>query len=169
MKTLVRWWKVHFLAAEFGVAVFIGLCFATWMILFGGASLVEETLKGNRSAVYGALASIFGSLLGFTITAVSIVLGYVANDRLAIIRNSRHYTTLWKVFTSTIRALGLATIVALAALILDRDTAPNRLFLYFCVWASTLAVLRLIRCLWALENVIGLVTAPSPERLGDRA
>jgi hypothetical protein len=162
MRTLVHWWKVHFLFAEFCVAVLIGVGFAAWVIWFGGASFVAETLRGNRAAIYGTLASIFGSLLGFTITAVSIVLGYAANERLAIVRNSKHYPTLWKVFVAAIRALGIATMVALVALILDRDTAPAYFFLYVCVWSTSLAVLRLMRCLWVFEQVVVLVTGPVP-------
>jgi hypothetical protein len=169
MRTLIRWWKVHFLFAEFGAAVLIGTCFAVWAIWLGGDNPVAETLKGNRAAIYGALATIFGSLLGFTITAVSIVLGYAASDRLAVVRNSKHYPTLWKVFMATIRASGIATIVALVALILDRDTSPASILLYVCVWSTSLAVLRLVRCLWVLEQVVILVTGPAKERLGDSA
>lgn len=99
---------------------------------------------------------------------MSIVLGYAASDRLTIVRNSRHYPTLWKVFMATIRALGIATMVALVALVLDRDTEPASILLYVCVWSTSLAVLRLMRCLWVLEQVVILVTGPSKERFGDQ-
>jgi hypothetical protein len=164
MSVFPRWWREHFLYAELGVAVFASIAFITWVDLWRGDQLVFETLRGNRGAIYGALASIFGSLLGFAITAVSIVLGFSSSKRLAIVRESKHYSTLWKVFTAAIRTLGLATAVALVGLVIDRDNAPNRQILYLCVFASSLAALRLARCVWVLENIIGLITAPSKAR-----
>lgn len=169
MKVLPKWWRANFLHAEFGVALLCGLIFVIWAQVCGGGALIQETLNGNRGAVYGALASIFGSLLGFAITAVSIVLGFSTTERLAVVRESRHYPTLWKVFTATIRTLGLATVVALLGLILDRDGSPMKWVLYFTVFTMILAALRLSRCVWILENVIELVTGHSKARSGDVA
>lgn len=169
MRTMSRWYGRHFLLAEFGVAGLVGLGFAVWSSRFNGFVLVQGTLNGNRSAIYGALASISGSLLGFTITAVSIILGFSASGRLVIVRNSPHYRTLGKIFTSSMRSLALATILSLLALIFDRDSAPVPILLYLCAWAATLAVLRLLRCLWVFEKIIGLIIAPSKERSGDKA
>jgi len=117
--------------------------------------------KGNRSAVYGALASIFGSLLGFVITAVSIVIGFTASDRLAIVRESKHYPKLWTSFTHTIKVLGLATLTSLAALIADRDANPQCLMAYVNFFATSLAVMLICRSVWALENVVAIVAKPS--------
>lgn len=148
------------------LAIILGLAFVLWAQICGGGALIEETLKGNRGAIYGALASIYGSLLGFAITAVSIVLGFSTTERLAVVRESKHYPTLWKVFTATIRTLGLATVVALLGLILDRDSSPAKWVLHMTVFATILATLRLSRCVWVLENVISLVTGPSKTRSG---
>src|SRR6266699_830958 len=158
MTILPGWWRVHFLAAEMGLSLIITICFAIWVECFGGALPLEQTLAGNRNAVYGTLASIFGSLLGFVITAVSIVLGYSASDRLQIVRESKHYPILWKTFIAAIRCLGLATLVAMLGLPLDRDASGRRWILNLCVFASLLAIARLARCVWILENVVRLVT-----------
>jgi hypothetical protein len=167
MRTATRWWRAHFLQAEFALAALIGAIFALWTARYGGAGLVDAALRGNRGALYGTLASMFGSLLGFTIAAISIVLGYATSDRLAIVRESRQYPTLWRVFIAAMRALGAATVVALAGLVLDRDAAPLYAVLDLCVWTATLAALRLARCLWVFEQVIGLVTAPTKRQPGD--
>lgn len=166
MKLLPKWWRTNFLHVELGLALVCCLAFIGWAHFCGGGTIVDETLKGNRGAVYGALASIFGSLLGFAITAVSIVLGFSTTERLAVVRESKHYPTLWKVFTATIRTLGLATVVALLGLILDRDSSPIKAVLYLTVFASILGALRLARCVWVLENVITLVTGHSKARSG---
>jgi hypothetical protein len=169
MNLLPKWWKTNFLHVEFGIGLFLGAVFVVWFEKLNGAHLVDETLQGNRSAVYGALASIFGALLGFAITAVSVVLGFSSTERLSVIRESQHYSTLWKVFTAAIRTLGLATVATLVALVLDRDASPMRIVLHLSVFASILAIFRLARCVWVLENVIALVSAPSKARPGDQA
>jgi len=131
-----------------------------WAEWYQGRSVLFEVLEGNRSPVYGALASIFGSLLGFVITAVSVVVGFTSSDRLAFVRNSKHYPKLWTSFTHTIKVLGLATLTSLAALILDRDSNPKCYMTYVNFFASILSILLLCRSIWALENVVAIVARP---------
>ena len=90
-------------------------------------------LDGNRSAIYSALAPVFGALLGFVLTAVSLVLGFSAMEQLAIVRGSPHYETLYKIYLQATWLLALATHVALAGLILDRDAGPVNAILYATV------------------------------------
>ncbi len=158
MSVFPQWWRERLLAAELVVAIIVSSSFVLWSEVFRGMEFTEQLLRGNRGAIYGTLASIFGSLLGFVITTVSIVIGFSASERLAVVRESRHYETLWKVFMSTIKVLGLATLAALGGLLFDRDNAPSRLVLYVCGFMIIIATLRLARCVWVLENVIELVT-----------
>jgi hypothetical protein len=166
MKSAAQLWRANFLIAEMGLAVLLTGLFVLWVEWWGGLSTVNDALADNRGQVYGVLASIFGALLGFAITTASIVLGFSSSDRLVIVRESRHYGTIWKVFFAAIRTTGLATVVALIGLIVDRDTEPTIAVMYVCFFATALASLRLMRCVWVLENVINLVTAPSKARWG---
>jgi hypothetical protein len=118
---------------------------------------VEKVLNGNRSSIFGTLASIFGSLLGFVLTITSIVLGFHASDKLQLLRDSAQYGTLWRVFISTNRALALATISALVALIVDKDGGLTPWF-YLLFFSTIYSSLRLMRSLWVLENILRLVT-----------
>jgi hypothetical protein len=158
MNFLPKWWRARFLHVELVLAILLGVAVYVWGVRYEGSSTLHTILSGNRGAIYGALASVFGSLLGFAITAVSVVIGFASHDRLVIIRQSRHYPTLWRVFFAAIRALGLATLLALAGLIFDRDNTPRDWVLYLTIFASLLAILRVARCAWVLENVIDLVT-----------
>ena len=155
------WWRANFLACEFWLAALLAATFGLWAELCRTWPRVNGQLSGNRSEIYGALAAVFGALLGFTITSVSIVLGYADSDRLAIVRRSKHYPTLWKVFSSANKALALATASALIGLVLDRDADPVRWLLYLNVFATSLAAFRIARCLWVLERVIRLITTAS--------
>lgn len=149
-----------------GVALGVGV--AVWGYRCGGNYLIGEILKDNRSEIYGTLASIFGSLFGFTITATSIVLGLSGNVRLAVVRGSPHYSELWETLFSAIRWLGLATILALIGLIFDREASPFFLGFYAVVFATILVSFRLARCVWVLERAIKIVTDRSKARPGGR-
>jgi hypothetical protein len=154
------WWQRHFLLNEALLSAALAGAAILWMERFGGWKLAASLLQGNRGAIYGTLASIFGSLLGFIITAVSIALGFSASERLTIVRESRYYPHLWGVFMSATRWLALATVASIAALVADRDLAPIR-GLTYAVWLlAVLSVARIARCLWVLENIVRIATRP---------
>lgn len=154
-------WRANFLRAEFILAVVGGLATAGWGYWLGGFEVLDAILGRNRAEVYGSLATIFGSLLGFVVVAVSVVLSAAQSDRMAVIRDSDQYDTLWDVFVGTIKSLAFATVVALLALIMDRPDSPVRWIEVVGVFATLLAALRLWRSVWVLEKVIGLVTSSS--------
>jgi hypothetical protein len=121
-----------------------------------------NVLKDHRSAIYQTAASIFGSLLGFVIAALSLVIGFSGSPSLKLVRESSHYPTLWKTFAAANRALGLATVMSFLALIFDRDHCPSRLIFFAVVYAALLAALRVGRSVWILEQVVRLVAGKNP-------
>jgi hypothetical protein len=160
MTLLPGWWRRYFLGVELALSVFLSVAFGVWVLRFGGATIVYPVLTGAEASIYGTLATIFGSLLGFVITSVSIIVSLGDSSRLAVIRESRSNQQLWKIFTSATKWLGVATGISLTGLILNRDGPPEFIILVLCLWSSLLAVLRLVRCIWALENVVKIVAKP---------
>lgn len=160
MSRISRFWGTHFLGLELILSLLVSGLFMIWIFRFGGSIVIDGILKENRSAVYGALAQIFGSLLGFVITALSIIIGYSTSEKFEFLRKSKHYHTLWDILLSTIKVLSVATIAMVAGLIFDRDSAPQHLILCFSVFITLLSLFRLRRCIWVLENVIMIILKP---------
>lgn len=160
MKQLATFYGRHFLWLEFLLALGLTGLFVYWTMYHSGWGIVERFLLGNRGAVYGSLASILGSLLGFVIAAVAIVLGYSESPRLEVLRISDSWTLLWRVFTASMRALSFATLAALAALIFDHDGQRIDIVVYLFVFGVTLSVARLLRVIWIMEAIIQIVTKP---------
>lgn len=157
-RRMLNYWAAHFLRCEALVAL-LGLgSFVIWDQC-RGKPVVDCLLYANRAPVYGALATIFGSLLGFTITAVSILVSFAPTASFDALSKSKHYPTLWATYKSGIRALALATMATIVALVLDRDAHPIRLALYAVIGTLLFAFVRLARCVWILEQVINLVTS----------
>lgn len=162
MGKICKFWRRHFLYCELILALLIATGIWVWLSRYGGYDQIDALLDKNRSVVYGTLASIYGALLGFTIASAAIVLGHAQSEELRVVRESCHYQTLWKVFLSTIRFLGFSTIVALFALIFDRPNQHSRIPMIMCIFGFLISALRLGRTIWVLENIIHLVTKPSP-------
>lgn len=160
MRWLIKFSDNHYMIFSVLLTASAETALVVWGEKLGGRTLMAEVLDGNRSAVYGAFASIFGSLLGFVITAVSIVLGFSTSERLAIVRNSKHYPALWSSFTDTIKVMGGATIVSLVSLIMDRDKNHILILSYIESGVVILSVLLLCRSIWALERVVEVVASP---------
>jgi hypothetical protein len=158
MRLLPKFWQRHFLMVEAAIALLCSTAFAVWFLRYDGASVTSCILQGNRAPFYGAMSSIFGSLLGFVITATSVVLGFSTSDRLAVVRESSEYPKLWKTFSSTIWSLALSTMIALACLLFDKDTAPTDWLLIPLFFSVLLSLLRIARTIWCLEQIISLVT-----------
>jgi mannose/fructose/N-acetylgalactosamine-specific phosphotransferase system component IID len=158
MSVLPKIWQRHFLLVEFLLSILVAVAFAVWLYKYCGHVYVDDILSGSRSSIYGAVASILGSLLGFAITATSIVLGFSVSEKLTVLRESSEYPKLWQTFVSTIWALGLATVFALACMLFDKDATPVRWLLVVFIWCIVFAVFRIARTIWALEHIIALVT-----------
>ncbi|MDD2468056.1 MAG: hypothetical protein PHI97_29105 [Desulfobulbus sp.] len=167
MTFLPKWWRRKFLLIELCLAVVLTVLFVVWYLLLGGETTLCSFLEGNRSSIYGTAASIFGSLLGFSITATSIVLGFSTSDRLKILRDSKQFKTLWMVFSSSIWALSLATTTSFLALIFDRDSHHVFFLLVAAFFGAILSLLRLARTIWVLENIITIITMPSKQSEGN--
>jgi hypothetical protein len=159
----MNFWRQHFLGVELVLSTGLTVALGLWVELAHSNQLVNDLIGGQRSAVYGTLATLDGALLGFVIATTAIVLAFAPSDRFEILRNSAHYQTLWRIFTSTMRVLGLATAVALVALLVDRDGRTNSLLMVLCAGTSLLAALRVWRSVWALEGTIKVVARKDPE------
>jgi hypothetical protein len=163
MNSMPHWWRRNFLFAELLLAV-ISTAIVIVVIEAGWPGTGIAGFVSNdetRRLVYSALASVFGSLFGFAITAASIVLGFSSTPRLRIIHEAGHFTTIWSVFFSTIRAVGLSTILSIVGLIAEQSPMVITYISYALMFAVLLSVLRLMRTVWVLEKTIRLMTTQS--------
>lgn len=160
---LPSWWRKYFLAVELVIPLVAGFALLMWSHYGNGATLLLCVVHQNRGQIYGTMVSLFGALLGFVITSMSIVLGFSASERFKILKASKYYSQLWNVFTSAIRWLGAVTVLWLCALLLDRESAQKPLLLIICLTVSCISVLRLARCVWVLEKIVQVITSPAAD------
>lgn len=155
-------YEKHFRLYDALLAVATGAAVCLWLEKFDGLAAVEVVLYGNRAAVYGTLASILGALLGFAVTAVSIVFALWTSPALALVRRSPYAEEVGAICKGAIRSLAVATAVALALLVFDRDGAQKPYLLLTSALVLPYTTARVSRCLWLLEKMLSLATKKGP-------
>lgn len=161
-------WQRRFLFYEGLLVAALGAVSIAYGYRYGGNHVIDVLLGDTRGMLYGSLAAIFASLFGFVIAATSIILGLSNSPRLAVVRESDSYGDLWKLLFSAIRWTGVAALVALGALILDTQDSPTFWVAHAALVVTAMAVVRLWRCVWVLEETIKLVTRKPFPKAGDK-
>ena len=113
-------------------------------------------LKGSRQALYTALASTGGSLLGFILTSVSVVMIFGQMPRFNLLRDKGRYNEAFGVYFQAIQWLAIATIWSILALLIDTDTAPKPVVTYVMLGLFILSSFRVYRCVWLLKVLVAL-------------
>ena len=156
------YWRRHFLGVEAALAVAPALTLLAWFVLGDGRECVDGLMSEARADIYRTTATISGTLLGFLIAVTSLVLNFVSTARLALLRTSEHYPAMWETFFQTTRVLGALTVTALVCLVFDKDGASLPWLVVPFVLFLSLSLARLLRVIWILERIIGIVSRPSP-------
>lgn len=158
-------WKLSLLNSAHFLVYLITLIYTVCFLTKDFNKEVELLLLGNRGSVYRTIATIAGSLLGFTLAATSIVFGLLSNqelskERFCLLIHSKHYPDLWTLFFRLIRYLGLLTICALICLIFNSDSASTTWLTIPLIHLIGMSILGVIRVILVLEKVIRTATAP---------
>jgi hypothetical protein len=133
--------------------------FVYWSEELGGKAAVRAALHDNHLNVYGTLAAIFGSLLGFVMTAVSITASFSSTRKMRFLGTTTVYPQIWKIFIRATKSLGAASLTCLGGLVTNRTGEHGLVFEYFALALATNAVLHIGHCLAALHKIIGLGAA----------
>ena len=119
---------------------------------------VDSFLRGIRSCMYGTLAISSCLLLGMVLLTQVLLINYSDRKSLEFFKRSKHYPLFWKIFSRSTRASATLALVAILSLVFDRDSSPCRLLLCLSASMGVLALVRLARCLWAVENMVEILT-----------
>ena len=164
MTSIAAFWRRHFLVLDTCAVIVSGSTLFIWTYYFNGAAFIEELLEGNRASIYSVSASVAAALLGFSLTVIAIVVGFSSYERLSIVRKSKHYSTLWEVFFSTVTALLALLCIAFVCLIVDSDKRP-------ILWLETvffsvllLSAIRIFRSIGVLKRIVWLIAMPPSEK-----
>lgn len=164
MRRITEFAERNFIAIDLVIAITGAVSLFIWARVYNGELCVLQLLRGNRTAAYAAIGRLFGTLFGFALPAISIALTNSQSEKLDLLRKTKQWATLWRVFTGALRVFALVALLALSGIIFDRDEHPRPLLTYLIVFFVLLGLMRLYRILWAFERLIAVLIRPkSPE------
>jgi hypothetical protein len=99
MKAIRLWYERNFMCVEFLLALVMGLAFFAATRFHTVQNKIEAVLSGSHQTLYATIASIGGSLLGFILTAVSVVVVFGQLPKLKTLRASPHYASVFHIFS----------------------------------------------------------------------
>jgi hypothetical protein len=130
---------------------------ATTVVVVMHPHCADSLLKGRRGDIYGSMVGVHTTMLGFALAALTIVLGYAELPRLQMLRQSPWYKEMYRVFTSAIRALTVASVLSVIALVGDRNAHPVNLLTALVAGSTVTALARLVRLLAVMERIVEIV------------
>lgn len=164
----------HFELVDMTFCLITFVAAVSWANTSKGSASIIALMDGSRAAFYSALVGLFGTLFGFGAASLAIALTFAHSDRLQIVRESRHWRSLWAVFLRAIKTFAVAALWCVCGLIFDSDKHPSAWFLCVTLGLSMFAALKLYRVIWLFDTVVILVTSPKihlkeSEKAEDRA
>jgi|WetSurMetagenome_2_1015567.scaffolds.fasta_scaffold155834_2 hypothetical protein len=153
-------YKKHFLAIELicalAVVIILYVLFSTNL----DPDQLTNLMKNMRTSVYPLSSMGAITLLGFIITGVSILIAFLETPALRLIKNSKQYVNLFKIYFSAIKHLGFLTILSIIGILVDQPFLSLIIF-YLVIFFIISSTLRTWRCLWVLEQFIEIIRSSS--------
>jgi|GEM_PF-1837703 len=162
----------HFLTADLLVAIAIAIVAILFLRQQFSYDEIDTTISTNKTVIYPVIASIGGTLIGFVITGISIIIAFSesGSEKFKLLKNSAHYKDVYDVYFSSIRSLAITVIISIIGIFLSGNwqtpinissylivKSYDSLVLYIAIIASTISLFRIYRCVWALEKIVNLL------------
>ena len=147
------WWAANFLLVEFVAAALVGVSFRLWVAYFGGGSAISDDLYQNWSTFFSTLASLFGALFGFVVTANAIIVALVSDKVMKLFREGKRVHQLWDSFLQTNATLGIGASLSVIGLVFSRSDSVRLPLTCILFFIGVLASVRLVRILWLLDSL----------------
>lgn len=152
-----RWWRRHFLGVELALALCLWCAVVIYVFEWGGSADLRSVLDENRANLHMTLAMAATTLLGLSVATLTVTAGYVASPRLEVVRNSRHYPQVGKIFTQSIGALGALALSSFVSLVFDTQHGNSVVFAVVQLLFFLVAAIRVWRSIWVVQRMVSIV------------
>lgn len=159
-----HWKRDRALWVEFVLITAIAIPLGQWSPV---SDAVHEYLQGRRGDVYPALVGLEGTILGFIVAALTIVLGYANSPRFEVLRATKHWESIFRSYTRAAKWTGLALMYGIITLLVDTDDSPNSPLTLMLLLSGLLASIRVSRMLYITEKVVKVVVNVQPRAAGE--
>lgn len=162
-KKTIAWWYKHFLGYELLFSILLTLIIAILVVVLDYEDNVFTCISKSQQILYGSLTAVFGALLGFVITGLSILLTINSdNVGMKAFKESSRYKEVFKIFISTSRYLAITSFLSLIGLLYygENITTFYKIVTMLIAWGVIITIFRVSRCIWVLEKIIDIIHPP---------
>jgi len=140
------------------------LLVAAYFVSAQSKSFASVLAPPARASLYGSLATTSGALLGFTLTALAILIALPSTERLEALRRHNKWERVPRSFFRAAWALLLALILCTLGITLDAGSVPAQAYEAIAVATLALALIRVVGAIVALDHVMGVARNTAPLR-----
>lgn len=134
----------------------IVLVFLIRLILESNFSPVElnDIISASKNDIYTIVATVAGTLLGFILTSISIIVTFTEFDKLKLLKDTGYYDKLFGIYFATIKSLAITAIISVIGILLSSGAV---IWFYMILISTIVSGLLMWASIWALEMVISIV------------
>lgn len=141
-------------------ALIISVVILLLLIIYTHIYSLENVVAIHIASNYGTFISLSSTLLGFLITAYTILIAFPENYKISILRQHRLYPILYEVFHFTAMLLLAFLITSIIGLVLG---VSNIIYSYFLIFILIFSLFLVFRVIWILKQVTDSYTPhPAP-------
>ncbi|MDR2020507.1 MAG: hypothetical protein LBQ14_07060 [Treponema sp.] len=147
MKQVIVFFKRHFLVRDtiVAVAVFYGFIFS--LDKFLGRKFVS-LIHVNDKVLFPIFLNSGITLLGFLITGLSVLVGFLNNEKLNRLKDAGYYKDIFGIYFNAIVVCGIFIALSLWGLL-----SLSLLICHLISIAMFLLVARIWRCVWIVQQI----------------
>lgn len=138
-----------------------------WQLWSNPGGWVGDAFADRRKDLYNAVLGLSGSLLGFVLATLAIVIGYAQSARFAVLRQTRWHQALYRTFLQCVRTLLATVIFSLVALFADEEKTPVPVLAAATTAAVAASLMRLARTMAVFHQVVNIVITSGARGAGD--
>jgi len=152
---LILFWKRNFMNVELGISIIISIIILLLLPFLVAPTPMETWILSIKNSLYPVVATISGTLVGFVITGVSILVAFSESDKLRLLKKTKQFKNIFRVYFRALYYLAITTLISILGIVMDSNFIIPLFWLL--VISSAISVFGLYRCIWVLERVVGIV------------
>jgi hypothetical protein len=158
-----KFYNAHFLTVEFFLAICLTVAVGAAGAWIPAAHTLWTDLEGQDPTLYSTLAVLAGTLLGFLITGLAIIVAIGPISALQLLSDSGQRGTVWTVFAQAMGWLAVTTVWSLIGLVLSPQSPVGAMVGVDECFLVILSGAGVLRTVWVLRHMVRAALLPVPD------
>lgn len=156
VETLSDKYHNNFLRYELIISLVLGVLVICLIHNYWSEKDIQDWMLNNKAMFYSLLATISGTLLGFIITGISVIMSLSESPKLETAKKSTQFKKIFVVYFNTINYLAYTAILSIIGFLMNNEFI-NTYLLYVSIILVIISAFRVYRSIWVLKNMVDII------------